>query len=98
MKTASLSNLYSGLIIAVLVILTAWGNAVAMLVVSALAVAIGLLLFGRDFARRGAVVAVLVCVMGVGRAATADTTGRGAVVAVLVCVIAFFVGFLLQRS
>ena len=74
MKTASLSNLDSGVIIAVLVILTAWGSALAMLAVSVLGIAIGLLLFGRDFARRGAVVAVLVCV------------------------IAFFVGFLLQRS
>jgi hypothetical protein len=65
MNTAALRNIYTGVIITGLVILTAWGNAVAMLVVSLLAIAIGLFLFGRDFARRGAAAAVLACIIAI---------------------------------
>lgn len=65
MKNSSLSNIYAATAIAALLILTAWGNAVAMFVVSTLAIAIGLLLFGRDFARRGAVATAVACVVAI---------------------------------
>jgi hypothetical protein len=63
MKNTAVSSIYTAVTLLALVILTAWGNALAMLVVSILGIAIGLLLFGRNFARGGAVVAVVACVV-----------------------------------
>ena len=43
---------------ACLLLLTAWGNALAMFIVSSVMLLLGLLLWGRQFAWRGALVAV----------------------------------------
>jgi hypothetical protein len=61
MKNISLPDIYTGVSIALLLILTAWGNAIAMFVVAAISIVVGLLIFGRRFARRGAVAAVVAC-------------------------------------
>jgi hypothetical protein len=38
MKTGTLASLYAAIVVAGLLILTAWGNAIAMLIISALGV------------------------------------------------------------
>ena len=59
MKTSTIADLYTGLTVTLLLILTAWGNAIAMCIVAVLGVVGGLLIFGRSFARRGAVAATV---------------------------------------
>jgi asparagine N-glycosylation enzyme membrane subunit Stt3 len=61
MKSITLPDIYAAVTVALLLILTAWGNALAMFVVAAVGVVLGLLIFGRRFARRGAVAAVIAC-------------------------------------
>jgi len=53
------SERWAALAVAVLVILTAWGNALAMLVFGALGLAGGLLLFRKSIARGGALAATV---------------------------------------
>ena len=50
MKTGTLASVYTVATVAVLLILTAWENAIAMFVVSALGIVVGLLTFGRSLA------------------------------------------------
>ena len=59
MKTNTAADLYCAATVALLLILTAWGNAVAMLVIAVLGLGVGLLIFGRQFARRGALAALV---------------------------------------
>ena len=59
MKPSIMADLYTAATLALLLILTAWGNAVAMLVVATLGVGVGMLIFGRGYARRGALAAVI---------------------------------------
>lgn len=59
MKTPELADWSSALTVAVLLLLTAWGNAVAMFVVSALALVVGLLAFGRNLGRGGTLAATV---------------------------------------
>jgi hypothetical protein len=60
MKTGTLANLYAAAAVAALLILTAWGNAVAMLVVSTIGVVVGLLVPGRSAPQPWALAALLV--------------------------------------
>jgi hypothetical protein len=48
MKNKTWINVYIGLTIAALLLATAWGNALAMLAISVLGIAVGLLLFRRS--------------------------------------------------
>lgn len=59
MNNQSLSDKLAALAVAVLLILTAWGNAVAMLVVAVLGLAAGVLLFRKSIARGGALAATV---------------------------------------
>jgi hypothetical protein len=53
MKTSTFLGVYLIATFAVLLLLTAWGNALAMFVVSALALIVGGLAFGRHYPRPG---------------------------------------------
>jgi hypothetical protein len=61
MNSTTLSDAYAAITIALLLNLTAWGNALAMFIVAAIGIALGLVIFGRRFARRGAAAAVVAC-------------------------------------
>ncbi len=63
MKTSTLADLYTATAVTALLILTAWGNALAMFAVAALAVVAGLLIFGKSFARRGVWAAAVACIV-----------------------------------
>ena len=63
MKTSTLTDLYTAATVTTLLILTAWGNAVAMFVVAVLAVVTGLMIFGKNFTRRGVGAAVAACIV-----------------------------------
>ena len=65
MKTITSADLYTAATVAALLILTAWGNAVAMLVVAVLGIVVGLLIFGKSFVRRGALAATVACLIAV---------------------------------
>lgn len=58
MKHIRYAELYWAVAIACLLVLTAWGNALGMFIVSTLFLLIGLLLWGRQFSWRGTLVAV----------------------------------------
>ena len=60
MKTGTLASWYAVAIVAVLLILTAWGNAVAMLAVSTIGVLVSLLVLARSTPRYWALAALLV--------------------------------------
>jgi hypothetical protein len=57
MNNQSLSDKLAALAVAVLLILTAWGNAVVMLAVGALGLAVSALFFRKSIARGGALAA-----------------------------------------
>jgi hypothetical protein len=61
MKSINLPDIYAAVTVALLLILTAWGNALAMFAVAAVGTVLGLLIFGRQFARRGAAAVVVAC-------------------------------------
>jgi hypothetical protein len=63
MKTSNLANLYAGIATAVFVIVTAWGNAIAMFVVGVIGCVVGLLIFRKTFAGVGTLVAVTSCLV-----------------------------------
>ena len=65
MKTGTLASVYTVAAVAVLLILTAWGNATAMLIVSALGMLVGLLTPGKSLERPHVLTALLVaCALG----------------------------------
>lgn len=66
MKSIALPDIYAAITVALLLIFTAWGNALAMFIVAAIGIVIGLLIFGRSFAHRGAVAAVIACGIATG--------------------------------
>ena len=59
MNNQSLNDTLAAVAVGVLLILTAWGNAVVMLVVSVLGLALGLLLLGKNITRGGALAATV---------------------------------------
>jgi hypothetical protein len=59
MNNRSLSDKFAALAVAVLLIVTAWGNALAMLIVALLGLAVGLLFFRKSVARGGALAAIV---------------------------------------
>ena len=61
MKTSTLASLYTAATVAALLLLTALENTVAMFVVSVVGLLVGLLIFGRRFARVGTLVALAGC-------------------------------------
>ncbi|MGA9351205.1 MAG: hypothetical protein WBW48_20700 [Anaerolineae bacterium] len=65
MNDQSLSDRFAALAVAVLLILTAWGNAVAMLVVAVLGLVVGLLLFRKSITRGGALAATVGFVLAI---------------------------------
>jgi hypothetical protein len=65
MNNQSLSDKLAALVVAVLLILTAWGNAVALLVVAVLGLAVGVLLFRKSIARGGALAATVGFVLAI---------------------------------
>jgi hypothetical protein len=65
MKNQSLSDKLGALAVAVLLILTAWGNAVAMLVVAVLGLVVGLLLFRKSMTQGGALAAAVGFVLAI---------------------------------
>jgi len=65
MNDQSLSDKFAALAVAVLLILTAWGNAVAMLVVAVLGLVVGLLLFRKSITRGGALAATVGFVLAI---------------------------------
>jgi hypothetical protein len=68
MNDQSLSDRLAALAVVILLILTAWGNALAMLVVSLLGLLVGFLFFGKSIAKGGALVATVGFAMGVAMA------------------------------
>jgi len=65
MNNQSHSDKFAALAVAILLILTAWGNAVAMLVVSLLGLAVGFLFFRKSVARGGALAATVGFVLAI---------------------------------
>ncbi len=65
MENQSLEDKFAALTIAVLLILTAWGNAVAMLVVSIPGLVAWALFFRKSMARGGALVATVGFVLAI---------------------------------
>lgn len=65
MNNQSLSDRFAALAVAVLLILTAWGNAVAMLVVAVLGLVVGLLLFRKGITRGGVLAATVGCALAI---------------------------------
>ncbi len=61
----SKSDMYAAVVVAVLLILTAFGNAVAMLVVSAVALAVGFVIHRGRLGAAGALAAVVAAVTAV---------------------------------
>jgi len=65
MNNQSQSDKFAAIAIAVLLILTAWGNALAMLVVSLLGLVVGFLFFRKSIARGGALAATVGFVLAI---------------------------------
>lgn len=65
MDNQSWSDKFAALAVAVLLILTAWGNALAMLVVSLLGLVVGLLFFRKSITRGGALAATVGFVLAI---------------------------------
>ena len=59
MNNEARSDQFAAIAVALLLILTAWGNALAMLVVSAFGLVVGMLFFRKSMARGGALVATV---------------------------------------
>lgn len=59
MKNQSLSDKLAAFSVVVLLILTAWGNAMAMLVFAVFGLVVGLLIFRKTISRGGAVAATV---------------------------------------
>jgi hypothetical protein len=59
------SDILAAVAVALLLILTAWGNAVIMLIVAALGLAVSLMLFRKQITRGGALSATLGCVLAI---------------------------------
>ena len=65
MDNQSLSDKLAAVAVALLLILTAWGNAVVMLVVAALGLVVSVILFRKQITRGGALSATLGSVLAV---------------------------------
>lgn len=65
MNKRSLSDKFTTLVVVMLLILTAWGNAVAMLVVAGIGLVVSLLLFRKSIARGGALTATVGFVLAI---------------------------------
>jgi hypothetical protein len=65
MDKESLSDRFAALAVAMLLILTAWGNAMAMLVVAVLGLAVGVLLFRKSITRGGLLAATVGFVLAI---------------------------------
>lgn len=65
MNAKTWADSYAALAVAMLLILTAWGNALAMFVFSAVALVIGVVIFGKKLVPEGIVAAVLACAIAV---------------------------------
>jgi hypothetical protein len=65
MDRQSLNDKLAAIIVAVLLILTAWGNAVVMLVVSLLGLVVGLLFFRKNITKGGPLAAVVGFVLAI---------------------------------
>ncbi|MGB5932787.1 MAG: hypothetical protein WBH57_06960 [Anaerolineae bacterium] len=65
MDNQSLSDKLATVAVAVLLILTAWGNALAMLVVAVLGLVVGLLFFRKSMGRGGALAATVGFVLAI---------------------------------
>ena len=65
MNNQSLKDKLAALAVAVLLVLTAWGNAVAMLVVAALGLVVGLIFFRKSITQGGALAATLGFVLAI---------------------------------
>ena len=66
MNDRALLDKLAALAVAVLLILTAWGNAEAMLLVSVIGLGAGLILFRRSMAQGGALAALVGFVLAIG--------------------------------
>ena len=58
MKYQSLSDEYEAVVVAILLILTAWGNAMAMLIVGAIGLVVFVLISRKNMPRGGAMAAI----------------------------------------
>ncbi len=65
MNNQSLSDKLAAVAVAVLLIVTAWGNAVAMLVVGVLGLGVGVLFFRKSIARSGGLAATVGFVLAI---------------------------------
>ena len=65
MNDQSLNDKLAALAVAMLLVLTAWGNAVAMLVVAALGLVVGLLFFRKSITQGGALAATVGFVLAI---------------------------------
>lgn len=65
MNSQPLNDKLAALAVAVLLILAAWGNAVAMLVVAVLGLVVGLLLFRKSITQGGALAATVGFVLAI---------------------------------
>jgi hypothetical protein len=65
MNDQSLNDKLAALAVAVLLLLTAWGNAVAMLVVAVLGLVVGLLFFRKSITQGGALAATVGLVLAI---------------------------------
>lgn len=65
MNNQSLSDRFAALAVAVLLILTAWGNAEAMLAVAVLGLVVGLLLFRKSITRGAVLAATVGCAVAI---------------------------------
>ena len=61
--TLTKSTVLAALAVALLLILTAWGNAIAMFITSTIALVICLFVFRRELSRNAAVAAAVACVI-----------------------------------
>jgi hypothetical protein len=65
MDNQTLSDKLAAVAVALLLILTAWGNAMTMLIVAALGLAVSLILFRKQITRGGALSATLGSVLAI---------------------------------
>jgi len=65
MDNQSLSDKFAAIAVAVLLILTAWGNALAMLIVAVLGLVVGFLFFRKSITRGGALAATVGFVLAI---------------------------------
>jgi hypothetical protein len=65
MNRESLNDRFAASVVAVLLVLTAWGNALAMLVAAGIGLVVGVLLFRRSITRGGALAAIVGLVVAI---------------------------------